>query len=262
VDIDDDGDLDAFIGEADGNISYFANTGSASSPAFAAPQTNPFGLVKVQDFSSPALGDIDGDGDLDAFIGDVDGNINYFANTGSASSPAFAAPQVNPFGLINLIGGFITPELADIDDDGDLDAFIGDGNGDINYFANTGSASSPAFAAPQTNPFGLIKVEDSSASPELVDLEGDGDLDAFIGAGYGYVLYFTNTGSASSPAFAAPQTNPFGLADVGAGNSPKVVDIDNDGDLDALVGNGQGFIHFFRNRIIEKYYYYLPFIRK
>src|SRR5262247_700895 len=36
-------------------------------PCFQAPQTNPFGLADVGDYPSPALADIDGDGDLDAF---------------------------------------------------------------------------------------------------------------------------------------------------------------------------------------------------
>ncbi|MBN1798848.1 MAG: VCBS repeat-containing protein, partial [Spirochaetales bacterium] len=80
VDIDDDGDLDAFVGEANGNIIYFENNGSVDSPSFAAPVTNPFSLSDVGDYSIPEFVDIDDDGDLDAFIGEDFGDTYYFEN--------------------------------------------------------------------------------------------------------------------------------------------------------------------------------------
>ena len=40
-----------------------------------------------------------------------------------------------------------TPAFVDIDNDGDLDAFIGKENGFIGFFENTGSDSSPNFSA-------------------------------------------------------------------------------------------------------------------
>ena len=53
------------MGEQSGNTVFFRNTGTASLPAFAAPSTDPFGLVAVGLDSSPDLADVDGDGDLD-----------------------------------------------------------------------------------------------------------------------------------------------------------------------------------------------------
>ncbi len=245
ADLDGDGDLDAWIGERFGNTLLFANTGSATAPAFAAPQTNPFGLVDVGLESSPALADLDGDGDLDALIGDFYGNTFFFENTGSATVPAFAAPQTNPFNLAD-VGYASHPALADLDGDGDLDALIGEHYGSTIFFANTGSATAPAFAAPQTNPFGLADVGYAS-TPALADLDGDGDLDALIGERLGNTLFFENTGSAKAPAFAAPQTNPCGLADVGAVSRPALADLDGDGDLDALIGEINGKTLFFEN---------------
>ncbi|MDD5274862.1 MAG: VCBS repeat-containing protein [Methylovulum sp.] len=64
------------------------------------------------------------------------------------------------------------------------------------------------------------------ASPTFADIDHDGDLDALIGNFNGDTLYFENTGSATAPAFAAPVTNPFGLADVGQTATPTFVDID------------------------------------
>lgn len=246
VDIDGDGDLDAFIGEKSGDTLYFANIGSASSPAFAAPQTNPFGLTKVVSHSNPVLVDIDGDSDLDAFIGTNDGNILYFANIGSATKPAFTTPKTNPFGLKKSGIFYVSPALVDIDGDKDLDAFIGGKLEGITYYNNIGSVTKPVFAASQNNPFGLIGVGNDNI-PSLVDIDGDNDLDIFIGRQGGDIIYFANTGTATKPIFGQLLANPLGLTEVGGNASPVLVDIDNDGDLDAFVGSGRGDLHYFSN---------------
>ena len=105
-------------------------------PVFASPVSYPFGLSSVGGNPHPAFVDIDNDGDLDAFIGDGDGDTFFFRNTGSASSPAFAAPIVNPFGLAD-VGNYSYTAFVDIDCDGDPDAFIGNSAGDTFYFENT-----------------------------------------------------------------------------------------------------------------------------
>ena len=245
ADIDGDGDLDALIGEALGNTDFFENTGSATAPAFAPASANPFGLHLAYTYAGPALADIDGDGDLDALIGDNYGNTNFFENTGSATAPAFVPASANPLGSAD-VGSNATPALADIDGDGDLDALIGDGSGNTEFFENTGSANAPAFAPTSANPFGLADVG-SSATPALADIDDDGDLDVLIGEALGNTDFFENTGSATAPAFAPASANPFGLADVGFNAAPALADIDGDGDLDALIGDRSGHTDFFEN---------------
>ncbi|MBO1349104.1 MAG: cadherin repeat domain-containing protein [Hormoscilla sp. GUM202] len=217
-----------------------------STVTFGTPQTNPFGLADVGLVSSPTFADLDDDGDLDLFVGNYDGKIIYFKNNGTASSPAFGTPQTNPFGLAG-VGLVSTPTFADLDSDGDLDLFVGNRDGKIIYFKNKGTASSPAFGTPQTNPFGLADVGLVS-TPTFADLDRDGDLDLFVGNYDGKIIYFKNNGTASSPAFGTPQTNPFGLADVGSVSSPTLADLDRDGDLDLFVGNYDGKIIYFKNK--------------
>ncbi len=90
-------------------------------------------------------------------------------------------------------------------------------------------------------------------NPELVDLDGDGDLDAAVGenfgSGHGRLLYFENTGTSSSPAFVevTGDANPFLGIEVGLHSSPELVDLDGDGDLDALIGERGGHLVFFRS---------------
>ncbi|MCF4970141.1 VCBS domain-containing protein [Nostoc sp. CMAA1605] len=247
ADIDGDGDLDAFVGNRDGNTLFFRNTGTKTNPVFAAPTTNSFGLTNVGNYAKPTFADIDGDGDLDAFVGNGNGNTLFYRNTGTAAAPQFAAPITNPFGLTNVEYD-AAPTFADVDEDGDLDAFVGNRDGNTLFYRNIGSAAAPQFAAPVTNPFGLTNVG-LSAVPTLADIDGDNDLDVFVGNLQGNTLFFTNQPDppATAPKFLAPITNPFGLTDVGLNASPTFADIDGDGDLDAFVGNSDGNTLFYRN---------------
>lgn len=245
VDIDGDGDLDAFVGNLNGDILFFRNTEALDNPIFAAAVTNPFGLSNVGKFANPTFVDIDGDGDLDALVGNFDGNILFYKNTGTSTNPIFAAGITNPFGLSN-ISYSVNPIFADIDADGDLDAFVGNRDGNTLFYKNMGTASSPVFSPLETNPFGLSDVG-SHATPTLGDIDGDGDLDAFVGSYDGNAVFFRNTGTPTNPTFAAPITNPFGWSDVSYFASPTLADGDGDGDLDAIVGNGDGNTILFRN---------------
>ncbi len=253
ADIDADGDLDLFIGNLDGNTLLFTNTASlgATAPAYSAATTNPFGITNVGQCPSLTFGDIDADGDLDLFIGNHGSDTLLFRNTASsgATAPAYSAPSTNPFG-ITFVGYRVNPSLVDIDDDGDLDLIIGEMDGNTLLFTNTASAgaTAPAYSAATTNPFDITDVG-SFASPTFADIDGDGDLDLFIGNGYGNTLLFTNTASpgATVPAYSTATTNPFGITDVSYYANPTVADIDGDGDLDLFIGNHYGDTLLFTN---------------
>ncbi|MBK8816586.1 MAG: VCBS repeat-containing protein [Methylococcaceae bacterium] len=187
ADIDGDGDQDAFIGNGAGNTQFFRNTGTDVAPSFVNEATN-FGLSDVGSFASPTFADIDGDGDLDAFVGERFGNTQFFRNTGTATTPNFVSEQ-NTFGLTD-IGAFATPSFVDVDKDGDLDAFVGQSGGNILFFRNTGTVTTPNFVNEETS-LGLGNNGYFSA-PSFADIDGDGDMDAFIGNNDGNILYYLN----------------------------------------------------------------------
>ena len=245
ADLDGDGDMDLLVGEEYGVMQYFENTGSAVNPQFAAPQINPFGLISTDEFAFPAFADLDGDGDMDLLVGEYYGSMQYFENTGSAVNPQFAAPQINPFGLIST-DEFAFPAFADLDGDADMDLLAGEYSSTMQYFENTGSGSNPQFAAPQVNPFGLDSAY-QYVFPAFADLDEDGDIDLLVGGYYGAMRYFENTGSAFNPQFAAPQVNPFGLVSTYVNAFPAFADLDGDGDMDLLVGEYYGAMQYFEN---------------
>ncbi len=252
ADIDGDGDLDAFIGEILGTIKYYQNTGSNRSPRFSQSAANPLNNLDGEFFfSTPSFADLDGDGDLDAFLGEYYGSIRYYKNNGTTTNPnlVLQTGANNPFNNKDVPGNS-TPTFADLDADGDLDAVIGDWRGNINYYQNTGRTSSLSFVQQtgSSNPFNGV-VEKYYSAPTFGDIDGDGDLDAFIGRSDGTIKYYKNTGSVSSPRFVVQTgaANPFNGVDVGSYSTPSLVDIDGDGDLDALIGKFDGTIDYYKN---------------
>ena len=237
-DLDGDGDLDLVVGRADGDLRYFKNTGTAAAPHMV-EQTgaaNPFNGINVGDFSAPRLVDLDHDGDLDAVVGERDGVINYFKNTGTAASPHFVEQtgSANPFNGIDT-GAYSTPTFADIDGDGDQDMIVGTQSGSLITFTNTGSASAPSFAR-LTNPLNGIDVGDH-AGPVAGDVDGDGDVDLVVVNWFtGEVHYLENTGSANSPVFVerTGTANPFSTV-IDGSLAPELADLDHDGDLDLVL---------------------------
>ncbi|MGK7927133.1 MAG: hypothetical protein AB4290_18125, partial [Spirulina sp.] len=98
--------------------------------------------------------------------------------------------------------GLTAPTFADIDGDSLQDALVGVGDGTLKYFKNTGSSTSPTLTE-QTgtnNPFNGISVLDNQGSgdfgvsyPSLADIDGDGDLDLFVGNAFGDIYFYQNT---------------------------------------------------------------------
>jgi Ca2+-binding RTX toxin-like protein len=252
TDIDHDGDLDAFIATHLGDVHLFTNTGTKTNPVFASPSTELFGSLSFTTYKHLTFADIDNDGDVDAFAGNQHGNTEFFKNIGTKTTPNFANPVDNPFGLTN-VGSvnkpnepYSTPTFADIDNDGDLDAFIGNTDGDTAFFKNIGTSTAPKFAAAIDNPFGLKNIGVYS-TPVFVDIDKDGDLDAFIGDDLGDSVFFKNIGTKAAPKFSTAEISPFGLKSVGASAKPVFVDINGDGDLDAFISNADGNTLFFEN---------------
>jgi hypothetical protein len=266
VDIDNDGALDAFLGnrvevlnEYDETtttyfIKYYKNTGSASQPVFKEHTEiiNPLSDIEISYLSSLQFIDVDGDYDLDVFVNKV-----YYENTGSIKHPVFVKrfEQDNP--LENMdVGTDNTPTLIDVDNDGNLEVFVTTSEGKVKYY----DYSSLKEHEEQNNPFVDIMGIGENSVPILVDLDNDGDMDAFIESSGRMMKYYQNESNVNQPAFELNwQDNPFTGIEINSTtvvSPPSFVDIDNDNDLDAFFGLSQELPSFEFNGKDNNFRYY------
>ncbi|WP_146066584.1 FG-GAP repeat domain-containing protein, partial [Candidatus Venteria ishoeyi] len=269
VDFDKDGDLDLFVGNEQGKIFYYENKGSPQQAVFEAQANieNPFDSMDVGFFSVPTFGDIDNDGDIDAFIGEQGGTVKFYRNTGTVKSPNFieVTGENNPLNRLyeTPLSGKSAPSLIDFDQDGDLDLFIGEDNGQTRYYLNIGSIFKPEYIEQfgNSNPFSESSLL-SNSIPTFGDIDADGDLDAFLRG-----VYYENVDKHifSEQKFIkhTGENNPLNSfnSSIGQRPAPFFIDFDKDGNQDVIVGllNPQSGIPFYQNvsnsmglRFIEK----------
>ena len=122
-------------------ILLFRNSGTQTQPVFTYTSTvdvSTYGIESV----FPALGDIDGDGDIDLIVGDELGRLHRFDNTAEIGAwPLFTVTELSfsdNSGEVIDVGQFAAPQLIDIDSDGLLDLVVGEKNGTLTLFLNCG----------------------------------------------------------------------------------------------------------------------------
>jgi hypothetical protein len=251
VDIDNDGDLDLFIGSfnnPNGSIHFLENTGTVSNPSFYYSDSQYFNIMSDL-VVTPAFGDLDNDGDYDLLAGKLNGTIDFYLNNGTPVSANFQ----NSILLRNNnndsidVGSSSSPFLMDVDGDSDLDLAIGGFNGKLSFYENTGNPASYEFTS---NPayFGTLDIGDNS-TPFFIDYNEDDVLDLFSGSRNGEMFYFRNDGNNISPIWNLI-TNQFIPENFGGNTFPCFFDIDNDTDSDLFLGNVKGGLYFYLNSMI------------
>jgi hypothetical protein len=183
--------------------------------------------------------DLDGDGDLDlvtvgaATTADGAPGVVLLAGDGKGGFTDVTAKH--------LAGGTFSASgvaAGDLDGDGDVDLFFAGGDGPSRLYLNDGHGvfqlaaadAVPAEAAP------------GAGIPALGDLDGDGSLDVYLPAA-GQDRVFLNDGTGH---FTDATITVLG-AEVGAGRSAVLVDLDLDGHLDVAVVEQPGALRLYRN---------------
>ena len=246
ADLDGDGDQDMLVGnkiQPDDNLTgklfRFENIGTPTEPKFILR-----GIVP--EFTgayhyAPAFGDLDSDGDLDILMGTWRDELMLVINDGQVTEPNWT---IADSAIVKLTRGRnATPTLGDIDDDGDLDLFIGESSGDINFYRNDGGTDGPEFILVDDK-YGGIDAGRRSV-PTLVDIDTDGDLDLVVGSEAEGLKLYRNNGTLREANFVLDETfdvpvHPF--------SAPIFTDVDGDGDADLFVGGIGGGLLYFENR--------------
>lgn len=186
------------------------------------------------DSSAVGLGDLDGDGDVDAFVTNWSGKPEQvFINDGQGNFTDSGQKLGNRYGSDVALG--------DVDKDGDLDALVSNNGEEPDnapvLWINDGKAN----FTESSQKWGAT----NASAVALGDLDGDGDLDAFIansshrGANPANKVWlnnghgvFTDTGQSLGKAYSL---------------SVELGDLDGDGDLDAFTGSWNERPHIWLN---------------
>jgi len=185
-----DGRKDLVVADGSGVVTLFLNHGRKSKPALAAGQRLSAGdtMFQLGARASVLVCDWDGDGRKDLVLADEKGY--YFSrNTGADGAPVLATPK--PILFSGKKVSYVRPNLGsfvDWDNDGKRDLIGCHFENSIRFYRNVGSGA-PGDEPQFSDPEGVVILQGESpqmiSGAEVVDWDGDGDLDLLTGQGHG-----------------------------------------------------------------------------
>lgn len=259
-DYDKDGKPDLFVG-SDGyfqngvlrsRISYYRNTSTVGSPSFDF-QTDDFINFSSLTLrgSSPAIGDLDGDGKDDLVLGQTNGQLTMYTNTAASNTvqPVWANPVVSiedKDGFLIDVGQSAAPVIYDIDQDGRPDLLIGNLTGYLVYYRNVTTTPGVLQLEFVNNQLGGVKADPQVSfigycTPYIGVMDNTGIEYIMTGSESGRIYRYTGFQSGNTAAQYPMIDSAYSwISYVGVRTAPAIADIDGDGMYDMAIGNEFG----------------------
>lgn len=275
VDFDDDGDLDIFTGSEYAGFRLYNFIETSEQLKYVESGIGSFDFI-AEDLEDqiPVMVDIDNDGDLDVYVSAYDYDTQpfslrktaenkrrtsvkksakaiegyFYTNTGTQANPVYS---VEPFQTFSVMDYAHFVSFVDIDNDGDVDAFVlgeYNNNTEVNFFESTGT--DPLEFTEKTgadNPLAAITEDNypeiGYGSIAFGDIDDDGDYDVLFTGYYGDIYYLENTGTAQAAVFTDnSDSGPFASISAGYYGKVSLADVDEDGDMDLFTHFAYGML--------------------
>ena len=184
---------------------------------------------------------------LESAVTNTSGSVNRVYTKTLAAFTVF-----NPFGGSQFdVGLSSRPALGDIDKDGDLDMVSGRDFGYLRFYSNNNNGTYTLYDNDSRNPFKTTHPL-HYATPSLLDIDGDNDLDIILGISVGRFFFYSNNNNGTYNWHNVSSL--FNWVNSGSFSAPTLGDIDRDGDIDMVSGNVNGQFVFYSNNNSNRTY--------
>ena len=218
------------------------------------------GNVIIEQMLRSMFLDIDQDNDFDLILGTYKDGLLLYKNIGTSTVPSFerqiewsldhvCEKEVpDEFGEFDFNCG---AAVGNFDEDSLLDIIVFNNGQQMYKHLLPTTETSPKFVR-ETEWEGSSDLPNGLPSIEAIggitfgDVDQDGDDDAVVGKPDGTLEYYERI-ELSPPKWKKTENAAWSLSDINVGLEPKptLLDYDNDGDLDLIVGNGAGKLLLF-----------------